>query len=99
MDGAKFITVSNIATGFSKADFQIIVFPPVIAHDQMVSNLSLTKDDVHGAGFVAIGCDGNAAAQGKSVSLGIDAREEDTLLLNQLFQTQAFYDAMYGTMK
>lgn len=40
MDGAKFITVNEISTGFGRADEVIIIFPPVIAHDQMVCNES-----------------------------------------------------------
>lgn len=99
MDDVKFITVSNISTGFGTADFQVIMFPPVIAHDQMVRNLGLTKDDVHGAGFVNVGNDGSVGAYGKSVSLGIESREQDTELLNELFKTQVYYDKLYGEYK
>lgn len=60
---------------------EIYLFPNMIPHDEFVKNM-VVKKDVISAGFV----DEHLDCYGKSVSLGVEAREViDTALLSRQF--------------
>ncbi len=66
-----------------------IVFPAYVGHNDMASSLGITPDDVLAAGFVGFSpkkySDGvvEVTAYGKSTSLGVESREEDSRLIQK----------------
>lgn len=61
-----------------------ILFEDVIGHDEMLAMVSKKYTDVKAisAGFWFVDLKGNIKAQGRSVSLNIDSRDDDSWLLN-----------------
>lgn len=79
----KFITTAN-----DKGEEELFVFPVAVPHDAMAEVLSRIKNQTHGdwrrihrlpisAGFVT----SDLVCHGRSESLGLSARPEDTALL------------------
>ena len=69
-----------IDMGISDAMF---VFPDWLSHDDVASRLQfgkLDKANIVSAGFVK-----NGQRTGKSISLGVESRKEDTLLLKRMW--------------
>ena len=61
-----------------------ILFEDVIGHDEMLAMVSKKYTDVKAksAGFWFIDHEGNMKAQGRSVSLNISSRDDDSWFLN-----------------
>jgi hypothetical protein len=93
MDAPKYIVV-KIFCGLMDMETPII-FPAYVGHNDMARSLGITPDDVLAAGFVGlstkeihVNClapysEVTVTAYGKSTSLGVESREEDSRLLQK----------------
>ncbi len=76
----KYIRVNQLGGGTDV----IVLFPFIVGHNEMASGLNLKAENVISAGFIATGVKGGlmyARCHGKSTSLGLDSKSEDTELL------------------
>lgn len=59
----------------------LYVFPPIIIHRDFANKISMHEDRWVGAGFVGKQSDGKHFCYGKSESMEVSSRAEDTVLL------------------
>lgn len=59
---------------------EIVLFPAGRDHAAFAKMLGITKEDILGAGFVRIDAYNAPLCWGQSISLGVQARQEDTAL-------------------
>jgi hypothetical protein len=96
MENSKYIVVEIFCgpVGMKMEMETPILFPAYIGHIDMARSLGITPDDVLAAGFVQIAtkehlhCDlpfhvVEVTAYGKSTSLGVESREEDSDLIRK----------------
>lgn len=66
---------------------QAIVFSELLGHDDVLNQMGLNLKDVISAGFVSLGLGDDyrirVSAYGKSISLKVESRPEDTILLEK----------------
>ncbi len=69
----------------------VMLFENELGHDEVLRMIQRTHPDIVAisAGFWMIGVDGTLIPFGKSVSLGLDSDEKDTMFLNYRFDTNA----------
>ncbi len=84
MENPKYIVV-EIFCGIMKMETPIL-FPAHVGHIDMARSLGITPDDVLAAGHVGLsasrhGDDVEVTAYGRSTSLGVESREEDSRLI------------------
>jgi hypothetical protein len=72
MSRAKYITGEVKCDGGLGSVATALCFGEILGHSDLIGRFS----EIWGAGFFFIGEDGKVTAYGKSVSLGVDSREE-----------------------
>jgi hypothetical protein len=95
MDIAKYVVIHERLTdgrgnpitddeGFFVDREVIYVFPAMVIHREFAENLMVPKSRWRGAGFVGRQENGVHFCYGKSESMNVDSRSEDTILLKIL---------------
>jgi hypothetical protein len=92
MGDTKYIILKEVKTKYGSADLVPIIFPDILTHD-IVANHFGGKENVESAGFMSMGMaeeDSDElreySAWGKSVSLGVESKDDDARLIRRVFE-------------